>query len=161
MTTDWRRADAGGVDDIRAWCQSVAKPILIVVDTLEKFRPVAKAHAAAYSTDYQAINGLHKLAHEIDVAVVVVHHVRKMEADDPFDMVSGTNGLTGAADTTLVLKKHSDNTTAMLGAGTSKRVRRPATSIRIRAVGVCWARLVRNRDERDNRGDDHQDGRSH
>ena len=29
-----------------------------------------------------------------------------MEADDPFDTVSGTLGLTGAADTIIVLKRH-------------------------------------------------------
>jgi hypothetical protein len=40
-----------------------------------------------------AIAGLHKLAHARGIAIVVIHHVRKMEADDPFDMVSGTNGL--------------------------------------------------------------------
>jgi hypothetical protein len=34
-----------------------------------------------------------------------------MEADDPFDMVSGTNGLTGAADTILVLKRQAGNVT--------------------------------------------------
>jgi hypothetical protein len=37
-------------------------------------------------------------------AIVVIDHVGKMEADDPLDMVSGKNGLTGAADTILVLR---------------------------------------------------------
>jgi hypothetical protein len=82
-----------------------------VVDTLEKIRPAARSNAAAYSTDYLAIAGLHKLAHARGIAIVVIHHVRKMEADDPFDMVSGTNGLTGAADTILVLKRQARNVT--------------------------------------------------
>jgi hypothetical protein len=109
LTTIWRKADAGGLDDIAEWCESVGKPVLIVVDTLEKFRPAAKNNTAAYSTDYLAIAGLHKLAHARGIAIVVIHHVRKMEADDPFDMVSGTNGLTGAADTVLVLQRHAGN----------------------------------------------------
>jgi hypothetical protein len=109
LTTTWRKADAGGLDDIAEWCESVGKPVLIVVDTLEKFRPAAKNNTAAYSTDYLAIAGLHKLAHARGIAIVVIHHVRKMEADDPFDMVSGTNGLTGAADTILVLQRHAGN----------------------------------------------------
>jgi hypothetical protein len=111
LATEWKRADAGGLDDIAAWCDSVSDPVLIVVDTLEKFRPLAKTNAAAYSTDYLAIAGLHKFAHSRGIAIVVIHHVRKMEADDPFDMVSGTNGLTGAADTLLVLKRHAGNVT--------------------------------------------------
>jgi hypothetical protein len=111
LAVDWRKADAGGLDDLAEWCDSVAKPVLIVVDTLEKFRPSPKGNAAAYSTDYVAIAGLHKLAHTRGIAIVVIHHVRKMEADDPFDTVSGTNGLTGAADTILVLKRQAGNVT--------------------------------------------------
>jgi hypothetical protein len=84
---------------------------LIVIDTLEKFRPAAKTNAAAYSTDYLAISGLHKLAHAVGIAIVVIHHVRKMDAEDPFDMVSGTNGLTGAADTILVLRRQAGSVT--------------------------------------------------
>jgi hypothetical protein len=34
---------------------------------------------------------------------VVVHHLRKAEAEDPFDTVSGTLGLTGAVDTIMLL----------------------------------------------------------
>jgi hypothetical protein len=36
---------------------------------------------------------------------VLVHHLRKAEADDPFDTVSGTLGLTGAPDTIMVIKR--------------------------------------------------------
>ena len=70
-----------------------------------------KANTPAYSADYAAITGLHALAHRMGVAIVVIHHVRKMEADDPFDMVSGTNGLTGAADTILVLRRQAGTVT--------------------------------------------------
>jgi AAA domain-containing protein len=111
LSTEWKKADGGGLEDIVEWCDSVAKPVLIVVDTLEKLRPAAKSNVAAYSTDYLAIAGLHKLAHARGIAIVVIHHVRKMEAEDPFDMVSGTNGLTGAADTILVLKREAGNVT--------------------------------------------------
>jgi|GEM_PF-1412345 len=111
LATDWRRADAGGIQDIADWCDSVPRPVLVVIDTLERFRQLAKPGSSAYTTDYVAIAGLHKLAHERGIAIVVIHHVRKMEADDPFDMVSGTNGLTGAADTILVLKRQSGNVT--------------------------------------------------
>jgi hypothetical protein len=111
LATRWKRADEGGLGDIEEWCSLVQQPVLIVVDTLEKFRPRAKPNTPQYSVDYAAITGLHHIAHEKSVAIVVVHHVRKMEADDPFDMVSGTNGLTGAADTILVLRKQSGNAT--------------------------------------------------
>ena len=106
LVTDWKRADEGGLDDIEDWCRSVADPVMVVIDTLEKFRPVQNGKTAAYSADYAAVTGLQKVAGRHRIAVVVNHHVRKMEADDPFDTVSGTLGLTGAADTIVVLKRH-------------------------------------------------------
>ena len=36
---------------------------------------------------------------------MLVHHTRKQQADDKFDMISGTNGLLGAADGAFVLQK--------------------------------------------------------
>ena len=106
LVTDWKRADEGGLDDIEDWCRSVTNPVLVVIDTLEKFRPVQNGKTAAYSADYAALTGLQKIAGKHRIAIVINHHVRKMEADDPFDTVSGTLGLTGAADTILVLKRH-------------------------------------------------------
>ena len=48
---------------------------------------------------------------KFSVAIVLVHHQRKMEADDPLDTVSGTTGLTGAVDTVLVLYRTGQGTT--------------------------------------------------
>lgn len=44
--------------------------------------------------------------------LLVVHHTRKMEAEDSFDMISGTNGLLGAADGAFIMqkKRRTDNT---------------------------------------------------
>jgi hypothetical protein len=104
----WRRADQGGLEDIEAWCRSVAKPVLIVIDTLERFRKPANGKAPLYSADYEAVSGLQKIAERYQVAIVVLHHDRKSDADDAFDTVSGTLGLTGAADTILIIKRRAN-----------------------------------------------------
>jgi AAA domain len=106
LVTEWKRADQGGLDDIEEWCRSVADPVMITIDTLEKFRPIQNGKSAAYSADYEAVTGLQRIASKYRIAVIINHHVRKMEADDPFDTVSGTLGLTGAADTIIILKRH-------------------------------------------------------
>jgi AAA domain-containing protein len=111
LQTEWKRADDGGLSDIEEWCNFVPQPTLIVVDTLEKIRPLQSGKAQAYTADYQAITGLQKIAGERGLAIVINHHLRKMEADDPFDTISGTLGLTGAADTILVLKRQSGGIT--------------------------------------------------
>ena len=104
----WRRADQGGLEDIEEWCKSVAKPVLVVVDTLERIRKPANGKSPLYSADYEAITGLQKIAIAYGIALVVLHHDRKSDADDAFDTVSGTLGLTGAADTILIIKRQSN-----------------------------------------------------
>ena len=40
-----------------------------------------------------------------NLCLLIVHHTRKMESEDSFDMISGTNGLLGAADGAFILQK--------------------------------------------------------
>ena len=115
LKTDWRRFDQGGLDDIRAWHDSArAKgetPVLVIVDTLAKVRAPGNSKTSPYQNDHDALAGLQKLAEEIGLSIVVNHHDRKMDADDVFDTVSGTLGLTGAVDTILVLARKAQGTT--------------------------------------------------
>jgi hypothetical protein len=60
---------------------------------------------------------LRQLASEFGIAIVVVHHLRKADADDAFDTVSGTLGLTGAPDSILVLKRDSTGHFVLHGRG--------------------------------------------
>ena len=96
---------------------------MVVIDTLEKFRPIQNGKLAAYSADYAAVAGLQRIASKHRVAIVINHHVRKMEADDPFDTVSGTLGLTGAADTIIVLKRRAGTVTLHARAALIRRHR--------------------------------------
>ena len=71
---------------------------LIIVDTLAIVRPPKGRNQDSYAADYDALSPLQRFASEHRIAVVVVTHVRKAEAEDPLEMISGTNGLTGAAN---------------------------------------------------------------
>src|SRR5262249_23392799 len=105
--TKWRRLDQGGLEDIEAWCKLHPDRRLIWIDTLVKLRPGAGRNEQAYVYDYRAIEGLQQLAGKYQVGIVVNHHLRKMSSeDDAFDDVSGTLGLTGAADTIIVMQRH-------------------------------------------------------
>lgn len=96
---------AGCLRGIRQWCADHHGARIVIIDTLATVRPEGKRNESDYTADYAALRGLQVLSGELGIAIVVVHHVRKAEADDPFDTVSGSTGLTGAADTTLVLTK--------------------------------------------------------
>jgi AAA domain-containing protein len=108
------RLTEGGLDAIKAWITSVKHPRLIIVDTLAMVRMPKKKEQTQYDADYDAVLELRRLANEHNLAVVVVHHLRKMEAEDPFDTISGTLGLSGAPDTTLVLKHDSGGSGAIV-----------------------------------------------
>ena len=87
---------------------------LLIVDVLGKVRPPAGPQVDRYELDYKVIGALKALADRHAVAVLVSTHTRKMGADDVFDTVSGSVGLTGAADTTLVLRRARGDTEGTL-----------------------------------------------
>ena len=77
---------------------------LIIIDTLQKVRE-AGGDSYSYASDYQIITALKDLAAKHGICLLLVHHTRKQNADDKFDMISGTNGLLGAADGAFLLTK--------------------------------------------------------
>ncbi|WP_306576212.1 helicase RepA family protein [Anaerotruncus massiliensis (ex Togo et al. 2019)] len=77
---------------------------LVIIDTLQKVRE-AGGEKYSYSSDYEVIGRLKRFADESGVCLLLVHHTRKQQADDKFDMISGTNGLLGAADGAFLLQK--------------------------------------------------------
>ena len=58
---------------------------------------------------------LKQFADEHNLSIFLVHHTRKMKDDDPYNMISGTNGIMGATDTTFVITKNkrTDETAVM------------------------------------------------
>jgi hypothetical protein len=114
LANAWRRLDDGGVDDLREWGNSVPNPRLVILDTLAGIRPERRGLESVYDGDYRALQELHDWANKLGIAVVVLHHTRKMEAEDPLDSISGSLGLAGCADTSLVLNRTAQGTTLYL-----------------------------------------------
>lgn len=102
------------IELIAEWLGEHPEARLVIIDVLGKIRPPDGDRANGYERDYAVIGQLKRLADDHGVAVVVVTHTRKMGADDPFDTVAGSTGLTGAADTTLVLKRARGDSSATL-----------------------------------------------
>ena len=75
---------------------------LIVIDTLQMVRNETES---SYGNDYAEIVPLKALAEQLGITIVLVHHLRKAANSDPFNMISGSTGLSGATDGQLVLKK--------------------------------------------------------
>jgi hypothetical protein len=110
FVTEMARLTEGGLDYIKGWIEGAERPRLVIIDTLAMVRMPNRKDLTAYDADYQAVRELRTLAHEKGVAIVLVHHLRKAEADDAYDTVSGTLGLTGAVDTVIVIRRNGEST---------------------------------------------------
>lgn len=90
---------------IEAWL-NVHEGGLVMLDTLGKVLHSAGPGQSAYERDYAAGAYLKSIADRHPGSVLlVVHHSRKMGSSDFMDATSGTNGLNGAADYTIVLER--------------------------------------------------------
>jgi hypothetical protein len=79
---------------------------LVVIDTLNFIQYHPGKGESAYNCDYRTGRDLKAYAEKRGIAIVVVTHTTKMlHAEDEMMNVSGTNGVTGAADAVVVLSK--------------------------------------------------------
>lgn len=94
-----------GLDkQIEGFMQEHPDTKLIIIDTLQKVRE-SGGDNYSYANDYQIITRLKQFSDSYGICLLLVHHTRKQQADDKFDMISGTNGLLGAADGAWLLQK--------------------------------------------------------
>lgn len=105
ISTEWPSVDNDGLKLLEAWLYQHPKCKLVIVDTLAKIRHKTKHNTNIYTDDYDAVGGLKRIADNHGIAIVIVHHLNKLKPDDPLEQVSGSTGLTGAADATIILKR--------------------------------------------------------
>lgn len=77
---------------------------LIIIDTLQKIRQ-GNGDSYSYANDYECVGNLKKFADQKEICLLIVHHTRKQQASDKFDMISGTTGILGCADGAFILQK--------------------------------------------------------
>lgn len=73
---------------------------IVIIDTLQKIR---ESTDLSYSSDYKELSVLKNLADKLGIAILLVHHTRKNYDSDPFNMISGSTGLSGCVDGSMVL----------------------------------------------------------
>ena len=95
---------SGLVDQIEQFLTAHPATGLVVIDTLQRIRSAGN-DVSPYASDYRDIGVLKALADRRRIAILLVHHLRKLSDDDPMNMISGTTGLSGATDSNFVLRK--------------------------------------------------------
>jgi hypothetical protein len=117
IATKWPRLNAGGLEALEAWVRTREDPRLLIIDTFKMLRPLridATNHVNPYDIDYADVQPLTEFAVENRISLLIVTHTRKLFADDPLATVSGSFGLTGAADGVLVISRQRNNRQATL-----------------------------------------------
>ena len=95
----------GGLEQqIECFLKEHPSTALIVIDTLQRIRSIA-SDVNPYANDYRDLGILKELADRHRIAILLIHHLRKMNDDDPMNMISGTTGISGATDSNFVLRK--------------------------------------------------------
>lgn len=109
-----KQLGAGLEEQLKWFVQEHPDTRLIIIDTLQKVREPGE-DTYSYASDYEVIAKLKAFADEHSICLLLVHHTRKQQAEYKFDMISGTNGLLGAADGVFLLQKERrTSNTAML-----------------------------------------------
>lgn len=108
---------SGLEEQITEFLKDNPKTKLIIIDTLQKVRDSkgSAGKTGMYGNDYDDISSIKRIADEYNIAIILVHHLRKLkDGDDPFNEVSGSTGIIGAADTNYILKRKRSGKTATL-----------------------------------------------
>lgn len=108
------RLDEGLIGMVEGWLRRHADARLIIVDVLAMVRPRLSGRGSMYDEDYAHIKPLQELAHRHDVAILVVHHMNRSDAQDSYDLINGSNGVGGASDGLLTLQYERGQTDATL-----------------------------------------------
>jgi replicative DNA helicase len=114
IATHWRDGYTGLENYLRAnnWVG------LVIVDTMARFANIEDMND--YSKTTHAMARLKRVADDMGVSIILIHHAKKMGRDrksaDWQEAVLGSTGLTGAVDSTVYIDRERDSPTATLHA---------------------------------------------
>ena len=111
LQTECQSIGQGLEEQITSFLYNHSDTGLVVIDTLQKVRSCDQS-GSMYASDYKDVSTLKALADKYGICILLIHHLRKQAASDPFDQISGSNGLMGAADTTWVMQRKRMSQTA-------------------------------------------------
>ena len=119
LVTAIPRQHEGGMEYLNWWLSSHPDARLVIIDTLQKFRRQLSGKGNVYAEDYDVTTEIKALADKHDVAILILHHLKKMSAKEELQgdwiySFSGSAGISGSADALFMLKRERSGSTAKL-----------------------------------------------
>lgn len=114
FTTNSERLNDGLEQGLSKFINEHKDTKLIIIDTLQKIREKGN-DMYSYANDNDVASSIKRLSEKYNICILIVHHTRKSKSDDPFENISGTNGLLGAVDGAFIMyKKHRNENKAII-----------------------------------------------
>ena len=111
---DLQPLGSGGEDQLADFLQKHPEVQVVIIDPFVYVSPKTnRKDLSWYEQDYQKIEILRPLVREREVTIILVHHLRKQEAEDPLLTVSGSTGLIAAVDTIWILQPKGNHKAAL------------------------------------------------
>lgn len=85
------------------WLDAKPNTKIVIIDTIGKLSP--SFTQGDYTKQYQKLGELKMMANARNIMIVIVHHLRKSKSNDPFEMLYGSNAISGAADVIWILQR--------------------------------------------------------
>ncbi len=111
--TSWPKLDENGLTLLETEILR-REPRLVIIDTFQRVRPVQQRNGNIYGIDYEDTARVKQVADRCGVAMMLIHHLKKASELDPVDMLSGSTGISGAADAIWVLTRERGQADAVL-----------------------------------------------
>ena len=148
IATESEMMGNGFEEQLTGFLREHPKVNFVLIDTLQKIRDMKSEHYS-YAGDYQTMTTLKSIADRFGIAIMLIHHTRKAPSSDPFDMVSGTTGLMGCADSTFVMLKENRLVDSATLDATGRDIENLHFDLRFSDETMCWELVGSNLSEQD------------
>ena len=133
----WPRMDKGCLTALESWIKIHPNVRLIFIDTFAKIRAFKRHGSSLYEKDYLEIAAIKEFADNHGLAIVLIHHLRKGSAQDIFDLISGSVGITAACDTVMIMTRERGEGTANLYA-TGRDIEDKYYTLKLNPLNLSW-----------------------
>lgn len=96
------------------WRAASVNPRLIIIDIIANVMPKAEKSLNSYQAENRMLAPLRDYANQHGIAVVMVHHTKQGDRNDPLEKASGSNAMTSVPNQNMVLDGKEDDPIATL-----------------------------------------------
>tara|TARA_Y100000031_G_scaffold45786_1_gene52359 strand:+ start:3185 stop:5155 length:1971 start_codon:yes stop_codon:yes gene_type:complete len=91
-------------EEIEDWIKNTLDAKLVIIDPYQKVKYTKGGYKLnAYENDNYNLQDLQTLATKYEIAIVLVHHLKKVRADDVYDEITGSAGIQSNSDSMIVI----------------------------------------------------------